>query len=149
EQQRLLDLISSVPIEEAARIMRRPIGSLYSMLHRLGMSARSSREWFTKSSLAAALHIGPDEVQKWIERGWLKCQFHQTNGLKLQIINPDDFSDFFKQYGPQAVGRRLSYDGLWFVRTYVFPPSHADLLSVRGSYKKSSASAAASTERSG
>jgi len=27
-------------------------------------------------------------------------------------------------------------DALWFVQNYVFPPSHAELLSVRGTYKR-------------
>jgi hypothetical protein len=35
-----------------------------------------------------------------------------------------------------VIGNRLSYEGLAFVRDYVFPRSHADLLSVRGPYKK-------------
>jgi hypothetical protein len=43
---------------------------------------------------------------------------------------------FAKEHGRAAVGRRLTYDALWFVQNYVFPPSHADLLSVRGTYKK-------------
>jgi hypothetical protein len=40
-----------------------------------------------------------------------------------------------------VVGRRLTYDTLWFVQNYVFPPSHAELLSVRGTYNKQSAKA--------
>lgn len=35
EQQRLVELIGSVPVEEAARILRRPPASVRSMLHRL------------------------------------------------------------------------------------------------------------------
>jgi hypothetical protein len=69
EQQRLLDLISSLPVEEAARILNRPPGSVRSMLHRLGIGGRTGREWFTKYSLSRALHTRPDEIQKWIERG--------------------------------------------------------------------------------
>jgi hypothetical protein len=75
-------------------------------------------------------------VQKWIDRGWLKSRSFPTGGLKMQIIDPDDFCKFFKEYGREVVGRRLSYDGLWFVCNYVFPPRHADLLSLRGSYNK-------------
>jgi hypothetical protein len=41
-----------------------------------------------------------------------------------------------KEHGRAVVGRRLTYDALWFVQNYVFPPSHAELLSVRGTYKK-------------
>jgi len=136
EQQRLLDLVASMPEVEAAKTLRRPPSSVRSMLHRLEGGGRKGREWFTKSSLATALHISPAEVQRWMDRGWLRCRIVQTSGLKMQTIDPDDFCDFFKQYGRQAAGRRLSYEGLRFVRDFVFPPSHADLLSVRESYKK-------------
>jgi hypothetical protein len=136
EQQRLLDLAISVPVEEAAKTMRRTPASLRSMLHRLEAGGRRGREWFTKSSLAAVLHIRPDEVQRWMDLGWLKCRVIDTQSVKLRIIDPDDFCDFFKQYGRQVVGRRLSYEGLRFVSNYVFPSSHAELLSVRESYKK-------------
>jgi hypothetical protein len=67
----LLDLISGMPVEEAAKILRRPAGSVRSMLHRLGLGGKTGREWFTKSSLSRALHTRPDEIQKWIDRGWL------------------------------------------------------------------------------
>jgi hypothetical protein len=68
EQQRLLDLISSLPVEEVANILRRPAGFVRSMLHRLGMGGKAGREWFTKFSLTLALHTRPDEIQKWIDR---------------------------------------------------------------------------------
>jgi hypothetical protein len=138
EQQRLLDLIVSLPVEEVARTLRRTSRSVRSMLHRLDAGGRQGREWFTKSSLATALHTRSDEVQKWIDRGWLKCRVLDSEGLKRQIIDPDDFCDFFKQYGRQVVGRRLNYDRIWFVHNYVFPPSHADLFSLRETYKKRS-----------
>jgi hypothetical protein len=48
EQQRLLDLITAMPVEEAAKILRRPAGSVRSMLHRLGIGGKTGREWFTK-----------------------------------------------------------------------------------------------------
>jgi hypothetical protein len=106
------------------------------MLHRLGVGARRGREWFTKYTLAEALHIRHDEIQKWIDHGWLKSRSFQTGGLKMQVIDPDDFCKFFKEHGREVVGRRLSYAGLWFVSNYVFPPRHADLFSLRESYKK-------------
>jgi hypothetical protein len=55
EQQRLLDLITALPVEEAARILNRPPGSVRSMLHRLGIGGRTGRGWFTKYSLSRAL----------------------------------------------------------------------------------------------
>jgi hypothetical protein len=136
EQQRLIELIDDVPVEEAARILRRPPASVRSMLHRLGLGVRQSREWFTISLLAQALHIGRDEVRKWVDRGWLKCRVVQAQSVKVQIIDAEDFCSFVKNYGREVIGNRLSYEGLAFVRDYVFPRSHADLLSVRGPYNK-------------
>jgi hypothetical protein len=136
EQQRLLDLITVLPVEEAARILNRPPGSVRSMLHRLGMGGRTGREWFTKFSLSRSLHTRPDEIQKWIDAGWLRSRTFTTAGVQAHIIDADDFCEFVKRHGRDVVGRRLTYEALWFVRNYVFPPSHAELLSVRGTYKK-------------
>jgi hypothetical protein len=136
EQQRLVELMDDVPVEEAARVLRRPPASVRAMLHRLGLGVRQSREWFTVSLLAQALHIGRDEVRKWVDRGWLRCRVVQAQSVKVQIIDADDFCSFVKNYGHEVIGNRLSYEGLAFVRDYVFPRSHADLLSVRGPYNK-------------
>jgi len=136
EQQRLLDLISTMPVEEAAKVLRRPSGSVRSMLHRLGMGGKTGREWFTKFSLSRALHTRPNEIQKWIDLGWLKSRPLSNAGTKANIIRAEDFCQFVKEHGRAAVSRRLTYDALWFVQNYVFPPSHSELLSVRGTYKR-------------
>jgi hypothetical protein len=138
EQQRLLDLIITMPVDEAAKTLRRPAGSVRSMLHRLGIGGRTGREWFTKYSLSRALHTRPEEIQKWIDSGWLKSRSLSSAGMQAKIIYADDFCQFVKEHGHAAVSRRLTYDALWFVQNYVFPPSHADLLSVRGTYTKHS-----------
>jgi hypothetical protein len=136
EQRRLLDLITTMPVDEAAKALRRPPGSIRSMLHRLGIGGRTGREWFTKYSLSRALHTRPEEIQKWIDCGWLKSGSLPSTGMQAKIIYADDFCQFVKEHGHAAVSRRLTYDALWFVQNYVFPPSHADLLSVRGTYNK-------------
>jgi hypothetical protein len=60
--------------------------------------------------------------------GWLKSRAAlSTAGTKANIIHPDDFCEFVKEHGRAAVSRRLTYDALWFVQNYVFPPSHAEL----------------------
>jgi len=139
EQQRLLDLITALPVEEAARILNRPPGSVRSMLHRLGIGGRTGREWFTKYSLSRALHTRPDEIQKWIELGWLRSRAFTTFSVQAHVIYADDFCEFVKQHGRSVVGRRLTFDTLWFVQNYVFPPSHAELLPVRESKKERAA----------
>jgi hypothetical protein len=143
EQQRLVELMDDVPVEEAARVLRRPPASVRSMLHRLGLGVRQSREWFSVSLLAQVLHVSRDEVRKWVDRGWLQCRVVQAQSVKIQIIDADDFCAFVKNYGREVIGNRLSYEGLAFVRDYVFPRSHADLLSVRGPYNKASKQQAA------
>jgi hypothetical protein len=136
EQQKLLDLISSHSLEEATSILRRSSTSVRSMLHRLGASACIGQDWFTKHALAAALHIRAGEVQKWIDQGWLKCRVVGTDGLKRQLIDANDFCDFCKRHHRQVVGNRLNIDRLNFVRTFVFPPSHAELLPVRSAKRE-------------
>jgi hypothetical protein len=133
EQQRLFDLIETCPVEEVSKIMQRSPRSIRSMLHRLGESSQRGRDWFTPYSLAEALHVRVDEVQKWVNHGWLKCRVVKTTCVTKRIIDPDDFSDFVKQHGPAVVGRRLNADGLWFVQNFVFPPKHAHLLPLRKS----------------
>jgi hypothetical protein len=136
EQQRLVDLVTTMTVDEAANALGRPIGSVRSMLHRLGIGATRRRDWFTKFSLSRALHTHPEEIQKWIDHGWLKARAIDTSGTKATVIYADDFCDFVKQHGRQAVSRRLNHEALWFVQNYVFPPSHAELLEVRGTYHK-------------
>lgn len=138
-QQRLLDLISIQPLPEVATAMRRSPGSIRSMLHRLGASARMGQDWFTKYTLAEALHIRADEVQRWISLGWLKSRVVQTGKLQREVIEADDFSEFCKAHSREVVGRRLNIDRLNFVKDFVFPPSHAELLPVRESKKERAA----------
>jgi hypothetical protein len=131
EQQRLVDLLETSTVEEASRALQRTPGSVRSMLQRLGESAQRGRDWFTIYSLAEALHIRADEVQKWVNNGWLKSRTVETIGVKKRIINPDDFSNFVRSHGPKVVGRRLRPEGLSFVQNFVFPPKHAHLLPLR------------------
>ena len=133
EQQRLFNLIETRPVQEISSIMQRSPSSIRSMLHRLGESTQRGRDWFTVYSLAEALYIRSGEVQRWIDHGWLKCRVVETSGVKTRIVDPDDFSEFVKRYGPSVVGRRLAADGLWFVKNFVFPPKHAHLLPLRKS----------------
>ena len=136
EQQKLLDLIASHSLAEVTLLLRRSSGSVRSMLHRLGANARMGQDWFTKHALAEALHIRSDQVQKWIDRGWLKCRLVGSEGLKRQLIAADDFCEFCKEHRKEVVGNRLDVDRLNFVQTFVFPPSHADLLPVRSAKKE-------------
>ena len=139
EQQRLLDLIACRSLVEVAFLLRRSRTSVRSMLHRLGANARMGEDWFTKHALAEALHVRTDEVQKWMPRGWLKCRIVSNNGLRRELIEAEDFCEFCKQHHRDIVGNRLNADRLDFVQTFVFPPSHADLLPVRNAKKEQEA----------
>ena len=57
EQQKLLDLIASHTLQEVTVLLRRSPTSVRAMLHRLGANARMGQDWFTKYSLAEALHV--------------------------------------------------------------------------------------------
>jgi hypothetical protein len=139
EQQKLLDLIASYSLDEVATLLRRSRTSVRSMLHRLGASARMGQDWFTKHALAEALHVRAEEVQRWIDRGLLKCRMIETNGFQRQVIDAADFCDFCRQHRREIVGNRLNADRLSFVQTFVFPPSHTELLPVREAKKEQAA----------
>jgi hypothetical protein len=136
EQQKLLDLIASHSLQEVTVLIRRSPTSVRAMLHRLGASARMGQDWFTKHTLAEALHVRAEEVQKWIDRGLLRSRTVETSGLQRQIIDAEDFCDFCKRHRGEIVGRRLNTDRLSFVQTFVFPPSHMELLPVREAKKE-------------
>jgi hypothetical protein len=139
EQQRLLRLIELYPVREAARRMRRSEFAVYAMLRRMGASATMGKDGFTKYSLAALLHVRPEEIQKWIDRGWLSSRVEGTENLPRVVISGDDFTNFCKRYQKLVVGNRLSLDRLEFVRNFVFAPSHAELLPVREAKKERAA----------
>jgi hypothetical protein len=136
EQQRLLDLIAINPPHEVAKILNRSTGSVRTKLHRLGGSAQMGREWFTAKTLAEVLHVSVGKVQQWIQRGWLKTRAVETGKLRKEVIAPDDFAEFCKQHREDIIGPRINVDRLEFVRLFVFPPSHTELLPVRESKKE-------------
>ena len=109
------------------------------MLHRLGANARMGQDWFTKHALAEALHIRADDVQRWIDRGWLKSRVVGSDGVTRQLIDADDFCEFCKQHAKEVIGNRLNIGRLDFLQNFVFPPSHAELLPVRSAKKEQEA----------
>ena len=120
-------------------LLRRSPTSVRAMLHRLGAGSRMGQDWFTTHALAEALHVRAEEVQKWIDRGLLRCRIVETSGLQRQIIDAEDFCDFCMRHRREIVGHRLNADRLSFVQTFVFPPSHMELLPVREAKKEQAA----------
>jgi Homeodomain-like domain len=139
ERQRLLQLVELHPVREIARLMRRSESSIFRMLRRMGASRAMGKDGFTKYSLAALLHIRHEEVQTWIDKGWLTARVEGTAKLPRVVIAADEFACFCKKYQRVVVGNRLNRDRLEFVRNFVFPPSHAELLPVRAAKKERAA----------
>ena len=61
EQQKLLDLIAIHPVHEVTLMLRRSPASVRSMLERLGATAKMGQDWFTKYTLAEALHVRAED----------------------------------------------------------------------------------------
>jgi hypothetical protein len=142
EQQRLLDLVALNPPQEVAKQLNRTRGSVYRMLRRLGASSQMGREWFTTYTLAQVLHISAKEVQRWIDGGLLQSRSVDSGGLRKKIIDADAFCEFCKKHSSAVIGRRLSLDRLEFVKSFVFPAAHTDLLQIRErGYKRKGKSA--------
>jgi hypothetical protein len=71
-------------------------------------------------------------------QGWDQI-WRGTDSFAREIIEADDFSEFCKAHSREVVGRRLNVDRLNFVKDFVFPPRHAELLPVRESKKERAA----------
>jgi hypothetical protein len=139
ERQRLLRLSSNHSVREIAALMRRTEFSIYQALLRLGAGSTARKDGFTKYSLARLLHVRPEEIQRWIDQGWLLARREGTEKMPRTIISADDFASFCKRHQKAVVGNRLSQERMEFVRTFVFPPSHAELLPVRDAKKEQAA----------
>src|ERR1700722_9895149 len=134
EQQRLMDLITTMPVEEAAKNLRRSAGSVRSMLHRLGIGGQTGREWFTNFSLSRALQTRPHQIQKWIDQGCSSPVLSPLRGRKPRLFMAMiSASSLRSMVGLPSAALPMTHSGS--SRTMCFP-SHADLLSVRGTYKK-------------
>ena len=134
QRRHLLQLIELHPPGEVARILNRSQASIRAMLKRLGGSAGMGKDWFTKYTLAEALHVSPEKVQQWIDRRWLKARVVVIGTVKRTVIAADDFCDFCKEHRNEIIGHRLHRERLDFVLNFVFPPAHAELLPVRTAY---------------
>ena len=66
--------------------------------------------------------------------GWLEPRSLPSAVAQAKVIYADELLPVRKR--AWAGSRQLTYDALWFVQNYVCLPSHADLLSVRGTYKQ-------------
>jgi hypothetical protein len=130
ERDKLVALIEeNRPVGHVARVLRRSAHSVWHMLRRTGISTKIAKDGFTKYQLASALHVRRERIESWIQRGWLKIG---QDG----IITAEDFCEFCKKHSKDVIGERLKRERLEFVRLYVFPPRHAESLSVRESKKE-------------
>jgi hypothetical protein len=136
EQQRLLKLIDLHPINEVAKLMRRSESSIWHMLYRLGANAKMGKDSFTKYTLAVALHVRPETVETWINRGWLNATGLKAGRGMRVVIQAEDFCEFCRVHTKDVIGNRLTTERLDFVYHFAFPPSHAELLPVRDSKKE-------------
>ncbi len=145
---RLLRLVELHPIREIARLIGRTEFSTYQMLRRMGATPTMRKDGFTKYSLAALLHIRVEEVQRWIDKGWLAARMEGTAKMPRTVITADDFTIFCKKHRQAVIGNRLNSARMEFVRTFVFPPSHTELLPVRDAKKERAAYEAQGNVRS-
>ena len=139
DQQRLLELLDKYSVAEAAQRMRCSPAAVYALLRRLKLSPSFRRDRFSVRSLADLLHTRKEEVDSWVQKGWLKASIVEVGRVRRTLIKPEDFCQFCKDYRETVVGNRLNVERLEFVYRYVFPPDHNQLLSVRQSKKERAA----------
>jgi hypothetical protein len=139
EQERLLELLDDHSVASAARQMRRSRSALYGMLRRLEMPASMRQNWLSKRALAQLLQVHVRRVDSWIESRSLKATVIQVGKVTRTVIKSEDFVHFCKEYRDLVIGNRLNSEKLEFLYTFVFPPDHNRLLSVRKHKKERTA----------
>ncbi len=139
DQERLLELLDKYTVFETSQQMRCSRRSIYAVLRRLRIGASMRQDAFSKSRLAAVLHVRFYAVDSWIRNDWLKARVIQIGQVRRTVIKPDDFVQFCLEYREVVIGNRLNVERLDFIYKYVFPPDHNYLLSVRESKKERAA----------
>ena len=139
DQEKLLELLDKYTVSETSQRMRCSRRSIYAVLRRLKVGASMRQDAFSKSRLAAVLHVRFYAVDSWIRNGWLKARVIQVGQVRRTVIKPDDFVQFCLKYREVVIGNRLNLERLEFIYKYVFPPDHNYLLCVRASKKERAA----------
>jgi hypothetical protein len=135
----LLRLSKSHPLPAVARKLQRSRNAVWGMLQRLGISAKTGKDGWTKYVLASFLHVRPHTVQKWVDKGWLKGHKEGTTRLPRLVIGSDDFLRFLKRHPDAVFQGHLREDRLNFIFKHVVPRSYVDRVPVKPARKKRAA----------
>jgi hypothetical protein len=135
----LQQLCESHPLRTVALKLQRSQTAIRGMLDRLGAGAPMGKESFTKYALASWLHVRPQLVQRWVDKGLLEAHMEGTERLPRVVIAAADFVEFCKRHREVILRGRVREDRLDFVIKYAFPRSHVDLLPVRQAKKERAA----------
>jgi hypothetical protein len=130
----LLQLSESHKLPAVARKLKRSRTAVRGMLERLGI--KIGKDGWTKYVLASFLHVRPQTVQTWVDRGWLKAHKEGTATLPRLVISSDDFLRFLKQHPAAVFQGHLRKDRLEFIFKHVVPRSHVDRVPVKPARKE-------------
>jgi hypothetical protein len=89
----------------------------------------------SRKSCASKWNFSPPATIREVEE--YRVELSDVRILELVIV--PDICQFCKQHRSEIVGRRLKLERLSFVQTFVFPPSHLELLAVREAKKEQAA----------
>ena len=124
-------------IEETAKKLGRTAKSVRTALYRHGLKIREIRgDWMSIHPLAKILHVRKEEIQLWIDKGWLEPTV-QTHGKRTsQIITPEALDALYRHHlGDLMTRNRVpSVALIEMYRDLCFVPKHtigSQLLSVR------------------
>jgi hypothetical protein len=116
--------------------LRRTPAQIYTMMHRMGISSKTTADSLSMYALARLLHKRPQVVRKWIVSGELKAENEGTEKVPRFMISQGSLRTFCKKHRELIAAGRLDRERLKFIFEYIFPRSHQDLLAVRESKKE-------------
>ena len=135
EREELENKIEQHNVRKLALQLRRTPGQLYAMMHRMGISSKTS-DRLSMYALARLLHKRPSILRGWILRRELEAENEGTEKVPRYMISQESLRRFCQKHRELIDASRVDPERLKFIFEYIFPRSHQDLLSVRESKKE-------------
>jgi hypothetical protein len=146
--------LATLTLEETAKKLGRSAKSVRCALHRNRLKIREIRgDWTSIDSVARVFRVRKEEIQFWIDKGWLEPTVRTHGKRTSQVITPEALDALYKRHLGDLMARNRvpSVALLEIYRDLCFVPKHttgSQLLDVRRDKREREAYAASRVENS-
>ena len=144
--------LATLTLEETAKKLGRSAKSVRCALHRNRLKIREIRgDWTSIDSVARVFRVRKEEIQFWIDKGWLEPTVRTHGKRTSQAITPEALDALYKRHLGDLMARNRvpSVALLEIYRDLCFVPKHttgSQLLTVRRDKREREAYAASQAD---